>query len=775
MSDLLPPPNNQRHLKPPLNPDSEPAQGRSQVPVSLRANPVAFRKGSSALGATVALVNAMMFSTSAEAQSTTAPAVEMPEVIVRGRQDSVKVESAESPKYTEAIRDTPQTITIVPQAVIQAQNATNLRDVLRNVPGISIQAGEGGVPAGDNLSIRGFNARTDIFIDGVRDLGGYARDSFNFEHVEVIKGPASAYSGRGSTGGSINIVTKTPKQEAFYRGDAGIGTDNYKRFTLDLNQPITALWPKVPVNGDLSGKQIAPVAVEPTVGFRLNAMWTEADVASRNEIGGRRWGIAPSLAFGLGTPTNITFTYMHLDQDNVPDYGIPWIPAANVPLARYADQAAPVDYSNFYGILGRDYEKTVTDVGTFEVKHALSEASSIRYLLRYAQSKRDSLITAPRFVNDASNEINRELQSRDQEDTILANVVDFTTRFDTFGAEHAMVAGVEYDRETQENFLRAGPLPLFANLYHPNPHVAYEGSVRRTGAVNDAQSETLSLYAFDTMKLGKHWLLTGGLRYDYYSIDFDQKDVDGVTTSLDRIDKMLSWRTALAYKPVESGTIYAAYGTSFNPSAEGLTSGFSATNAELEPEESRTFEVGTKWEFLDSRLAVNAAAFRTEKTNARTAGVIRGEANVLTGEQVVQGLEFGVTGNITSAWAVFGGYTFLDSEIKSSKTEAEIGKQLPNSPQHSFSLWTTYRLPWNIEVGAGAQYIDSRFANAINTREAPGYWNFDAMVRYEVTENISVQFNVYNLADEKYIDRIGGGHFVPGAGRSATATVSFKF
>ncbi len=648
--------------------------------------------------------------------------------------------------------------------------------MLRNVPGISIQAGEGGVPAGDNLSIRGFNARTDLFIDGVRDLAGYSRDSFNFEHVEVVKGPASAYSGRGSTGGSINIVTKTPKQNAFYRGEAGIGTDNYKRFTIDLNQPITALWPKLPVEGDLSGKKVmAPLAPEPTVALRLNAMWTEADVAERNEVGSRRWGIAPSLAFGLGTPTNITFTYMHLDQDNVPDYGIPWVPELNVPLARYAGQPAPVDYSNFYGILDRDYEKTITDAGTFEVKHALSEASSIRYLLRYAQSKRDSMITAPRFVDVTSIAIKRELQSRDQEDTILANLLDFTTRFNTFGAEHALVAGVEYDRETQENFLRAGELPLDADLYHPNPHVAYDGTVRRTGAVNEAESETLSLYAFDTLKLGKHWLLTGGLRYDYYSIDFDQKDIAGVTTSLGRVDKMLSWRAAIAYKPVESGTLYVAYGTSFNPSAEGLTSGFSGTNASLEPEKSRTLEVGTKWEFIDNRLSVNLAAFRTEKTNARTASIIPGEPNVLDGEQMVQGIELGVSGNITKEWAVFGGYTFLDSEIESSNVIAEVGRELPNTPQNSFSLWTTYQLPWNIQIGAGAQYVDSRFANATNTREAPGYWNFDAMVRYAVTENISVQFNVYNLADEKYIDRIGGGHFVPGAGRSATATVSFRF
>ena len=299
--------------------------------------------------ATVAL--AMIFSSEGSAQTpavkkpkpasaATDPTV-MPEVVVRGQQDAsaYRAETVALPKYTEPLLNVPQTITVVPQAVIQEQGATTLRDVLRNVPGISIQAGEGGVPAGDNLSIRGFNARTDLFIDGVRDIGGYSRDSFNFEQVEVVKGPASAYSGRGSTGGSINIETKTPRQNAFYRGEAGVGTDNYKRFTIDLNQPILALWPKPSLSTTSSGKELKPIAPtesEPTVAVRLNAMWTESDIADRDEAGGRRWGVAPSISFGLGTPTVFTFTYMHMDQDNVPDYGIPWVAATNNVLAKYS-------------------------------------------------------------------------------------------------------------------------------------------------------------------------------------------------------------------------------------------------------------------------------------------------------------------------------------------------------------------------------------------------------------------------------------------------------
>lgn len=763
---------------------------------ALRSGPAALRPDPATLFtrtsvATVALAMVLTGDSAAQApaaapapkRAATGTATEMPEVVVRGQQDAPSAYRAETvalPKYTEPLRDTPQTITVVPQAVIQEQGATTLRDVLRNVPGISIQAGEGGVPAGDNLSIRGFNARTDLFIDGVRDIGGYTRDSFNFEQVEVVKGPASAYSGRGSTGGSINIETKSPRQNAFYRGEAGYGTDNYKRFTLDVNQPILAPWPKpsLSTTPDAGGKNvqpIAPAAAEPTVAVRLNAMWTEADVPSRNEVGGSRWGVAPSISFGLGTPTVFTFTYMHLEQDNVPDYGIPWVPATNNALVKYRDKPAPVDFSNWYGLVDRDYENIVTDIGTFEVKHSFNDANSLRYLVRYGQNTRDSMITAPRFLNNDTTDIRRQLQSRDQEDTILANLVDFTTSFSTWGVQHSLVAGIEYDRETQENYIRAGVDPVPADLYHPDPFVAYDGRVARTGAKNEADTETLSLFIFDTIKFGEKWQLSGGLRYDYYSAELDQTDAAGVTTEFDRIDKMLSWRAALAYKPVESGTLYVAAGTSFNPSAEGLTSGFSAANAVLEPEESLTYEVGTKWEFFDKRLAFNLAAFRTEKTNTRTQGIDPTDVLVLDGEQVVQGIEIGVAGNVTENWAIFGGYTFLDSEFTSSNNPAEVGKELINTPQHSFSLWTTYRLPWKIEVGAGAQYVGERYANTINTREAEGYWSFDAMVKYEVTENIDLRVNVYNLADEEYIDRIGGGHFVPGAGRSATVTASFHF
>jgi catecholate siderophore receptor len=282
------------------------------------------------------------------------------------------------------------------------------------------------------------------------------------------------------------------------------------------------------------------------------------------------------------------------------------------------------------------------------------------------------------------------------------------------------------------------------------------------------------VYAFDNIKIGKQWEVSGGFRYDYFSVDYSQRDIVGAVTNTNQLDKMLSWRAALTYKPTENGTIYAAVGTSFNPSAEGLT--IAANNAQLDPEKNLSYEVGTKWDFLDNRLSLAAALFRTEKTNARTPALVAGDPpNVLDGEQVVQGFEIGLTGNLTKDWAIYTGYTYLDSQITSTNVPGEEGNELPNTPKHSFNIWTTYAITDKLTAGLGAQFVDERFSAANNHRVAPSYWTVDAMVAYQFNEHFDLRVNVYNLADEEYIDRVGGGHFIPGPGRSATVTAAFKF
>ncbi len=364
-----------------------------------------------------------------------------------------------SPKYTEPLRNIPQTITIVPRTVIEEQNATTLRDVLRNVTGISIQAGEGGVPAGDNLTIRGFSARTDIFIDGFRDFGGYSRDPFNVEQVEVAKGPASSVAGRGSTGGTVNLASKAPTLESFQQAAFGFGNPDYMRGTLDLNLPFQDF------------------AVQGTA-LRLNAMWTDSDVSGRDLVTNQRFGFAPSLALGLGTPTRLTVSYSRLGQDNFPDYGIPWVPADNVPLAEYANQAPPVEFTNFYGLSERDYEDTTTDVATADFRKDFSPATSLSNVFRYGRTDRDSIITAPRFQSATSTDIRRtDWKSRDQVDDIVGNQLNLVNRFSTGSARHAVSSGVEVSREGSINHVRVetGTEPGPTDLFEPDAFDPYRG------------------------------------------------------------------------------------------------------------------------------------------------------------------------------------------------------------------------------------------------------------------------------------------------------------
>lgn len=663
-----------------------------------------------------------------------------------------------SPKYTEPLRDTPQTITVIPSAVIQEQGATTLRDVLRNVPGITIQAGEGGVPAGDNLSIRGFSARTDIFVDGVRDFGGYSRDPYNMEQVEVTKGPTSTYSGRGSTGGSINLVSKGPQATALRSATIGGGTDSFKRGTVDVNQPVGAL-----------AKGSA---------FRLNAMWTDSDVAGRDVVGNRRWGIAPTLAFGLSTRTRLTLSYSHLDQDNMPDYGIPWVPVNTGPLAEWSGSAPPVDQANFYGLRARDYEDTRTDLSTARFEHDFSGSVSVNNQLRYGRNTRDSVITSPRFADvnspTAYTNINRQLQSRDMLDTIVSNQTNLTARFSTGSARHALATGLELAREGSENFLRTGPPAPLADLFAPNADDPYPGPITRTGAVNDGTADSAAVYALDTVTLTPKVELTGGLRFDHFAVQYDSTAATGVVTPFERSDDMLSWRAGAVFKPRPNGSIYAGLGTSFNPSAEGLS--LAANNVNLEPEETRSYEVGSKWDLVGGRLSVTGALFRSEKTNARTPGANPGDPpQVLQGRHIVDGVEVGAFGSLGTRVTLFAGYAHMRSDIKSSNTAAEIGNALAQTPENTFNLWLTLRLPGRVTVGGGTFYMDSVFRNTLNTLQAPSYWLLNATAACEVNRKLTLRFNAYNLADEDYVDRVGGGHYIPGAGRYAILSADLKF
>ncbi|MFM1896605.1 MAG: hypothetical protein RLZZ385_1679 [Pseudomonadota bacterium] len=709
-----------------------------------------FRPAALALAVSSSLLAGMQPLTALAQMSDDAPIIDV--VGQRGQRDPASM------RFTRPLLDTAQTVNVIPQALIEQRAATTLRDVLRNVSGISMQAGEGGTPAGDQLSIRGYSARTDIFVDNVRDFGGYTRDPFNLEQVEVVKGPSSDYSGRGSTGGSINLVSKSPASDDVTTTSLSLGSDHYTRFSLDVNRGIDSL---------------------PNSAVRLNLLYHDQDTPGRNEVTSERIGFAPSIAFGVDTDTEVTLSLFHLQQDNVPDYGIPWVPATNQPLSAYADQAPPVDFANWYGLRSRDFEELGTTMSTVEVLQNLGNNLQLQNVTRWGVTDRDSMITAPRFVSNTSTDIRRSDEKyRDQENDILSNQTNVALTLNPGrNWEHRVLFGAEFNLEGEKRYTQVltGADSPATDLYNPTPGDPYLENYQRTGTASTADSQTLALFLSDSVQINDYWQLNGGLRWDHFDLEYTP---DG-SPLLERTDKMVSYRAGLVFKPVEAGSIYVGYGTSFNPTAEALSISTSSREpgiADLDPEENRTLELGTKWEVFNRRMLASAAVFRTDKTNARTQDPNDpNDLLVLQGEQRVQGVELGLAGSVSERLSLFAGYTWLDTEVTDSLDESELGKQLPNSPEHSFNLWSTFDVTPSLEFGLGAQYVGDRFNSVANTRTAPDYWVYEASASYFVSDDLSLRLNVQNITDERYIDFVGGGHFIPGAGRVAVLSSSYRF
>ncbi len=665
---------------------------------------------------------------------------------------AVPVISSSLPKFQLPAIDTPQTINSVQQQTLQQQGTTTLRDALRNLAGISLAAGEGGAQ-GDNLTVRGFTARNDLFIDGMRDFGSYYRDPFNTQEVEVLQGPSSVTFGRGSTGGVVNQASKTPNLNQFVAIGTQFGTDNTRRATVDVNIPIPQL-----------GEGAA---------FRLNAMGDIGDIAGRDVAENRRLGIAPSLALGMGTPTRLTFSYFHQNADDVPDYGIPWL--FNGP--------APVDRTNYYGLENGNFLRTYDDIGTAKAEHDVNSHVMVRDQVRYATYARRVLITEPQLTGIhfgtplEDMQITRHEIGVNSDETFLDDQLDVIANFKTGFLQHNFVTGVEGGRETSDPTRPAFTAPT-TSLLDPDPTQSLNPVATISSKVNDT-ALSAAAYALDTVQLGKRWIFTGGLRFDRFDDTFNQA-IPSVT-HFSRLDQKPTWRAAAVFKPVAAASLYFDAGTSFNPSAETLS--LSAGTANLPPESNKTYEFGAKWQ-LGRRLTANAAWFRTTKENAREADPTNSLLYVLAGNQRVSGTQIDVRTHIMSRWDMIAGYAYLDSKVISSKFyPGAIGYPLANVPKNTFNAWNTFHLPHHFELGGGANYVSSRTASSTVpldpttglVKRVPGYWIFSAMVSHPLGEHVDIQVNAYNLANRNYYDELHPQHIVLGPGRSALIGFNFKF
>jgi catecholate siderophore receptor len=695
------------------------------------------------------------------------------------------VVNAASPKFTAPLLDTPRAITVVPSVVIQNTASTTLAEALRTVPGITFGAGEGGNAIGDRPFIRGFDAGSDIFVDGIRDTGTQSRETFDIEQIDVIKGPSSAYTGRGSAGGSVNIVTKKPEAANFTDLSVGLGTDNYRRGTIDTN-----------------------VMLSDHIGARLNVMAHENDAPGRDKVNGKRFGIAPSITFGMKTDTRLTLDYYHLNTDELPDSGIPLDgPYTTGPFAGTGSgRPVNVDRDNFYGLVHRDFRKTKADIGTVRFEHDFDESLTLRNTTRYGKTSNNYIWTNP---DDSSGNVPYGLVYRSSKNRIAetrtgVNQTDFTGEFSTGAIKHNFATGVEFSLEKSRvdgyNVVQPpGPgiagrnclaSPLFLSDYactsldHPNPNDPWLGSVTVRHTPTQTRTTTNAFYAFDTLTFSEQWLANLGVRYDDFRTRVYAPTAAANAQHLRNDSDFWTYQAGLVFKPVANLSIYTSYGTSANPSGvangEGIGDNANLTplTRDLAPQKSRNLELGAKWDLLDNHLNLSAAVFRSEITNARVA--VDAATTVLAGKKRVDGFEIGATGNITERWMIFGGYTHLNPKLLDNGpmavNAANNGNQFPNTAKNSASLWTTYAILPSITVGVGAFYMDKVYGNVQNTKYVPAYTRFDAMVAWQVNKTLSLQLNVQNLGDKVYYDKIFTTHYANIApGRSALLSANFHF
>jgi catecholate siderophore receptor len=693
-------------------------------------------------------------------------------VAVSGRETP----TVSSPKYTTPLRDVPQTIALIPRATIEQQGATTLSETLRNVPGITLQAGEGGGAsntAGDMFTMRGFNASNSLFVDGVRDDGLVSRDVFNVEQVEVFMGPTGSDVGRGTAAGYVNMQTKVPHLGSSSAATFSYGNGDRGRLTADLNFASSGS------SESWWGKSA----------FRVNALWQDGGVPGRDEVEQQSRAVAPSLAFGLGTPTRLTASAQILRQENLPDYGIPGAAWQEEPLTPTTIQTpAPVDQANFYGSPGFDHDDAEQDAYMLRLEHDVNRRFTLRNQTRYNRAHRDAIISSiqnPAAYDAVTNHVAIARQGNIRENTIASNQTSMIGRFSTGTLRHSSSFGIEFTHESQyaPSVIGVGTRAP-ADVFHPNPNEPVIGfAPAQSGAFTDGNTNTASAYFFDTVDVGSRWQFVGGARWERYDTDFLSEDATGlVTADLEDTDSLVSGKIGVNYRLTPTANLYASYGTSATPPGSAnfslSTQANNANSPNVDPQTSANFEVGTKWDLANGRLSLNSAVFRTENKNVIFTVDATAVPPVFNQDdsQLVRGFTFGALGRITERWEVITNFGYLDSELN---TQGAInnGNRLVLTPEFSGSIWTTYGLAMGLRFGGGVRQTSEVFINAANTIKSPGYTLVDGLAEYEVNRNLTLRVNIYNLFNETYIRNVNnnGGRYNPGYPRSATVSTQFQF
>ena len=666
-----------------------------------------------------------------------------------GVHDTVTV-SAQAPGYEAPVitsgtktltplRDVPQSVTVVTQALIRDQLMTSISDVVRYVPGITAHQGENNR---DQVIIRGNNSSADFFLDGVRDDVQYYRDLYNLDRVEALKGPNAMIFGRGGGGGVINRVTKEPSFAPMREVALQGGAYGNRRITTDLDQPLT-------------GK----------AAFRLNGMY-ESSNSFRNAVNLERYGISPTLTVAADARTKITLGYEYFRDARIADRGIP----------SFQGRPADTDIATYFGNPDDSHVRAHVNLASAAIDHQAG-AVHLRNRTLLGDYDRGYQNFVPGVVTADKTQVALSAYNNATKRLNVFNQTDLTSTVSTGRIRHTLLAGVEVGHQLTDNFRNTGFFNNTATsivVPYASPTITTPVTFRQsaTDADNHITTNVAATYAQDQIDLSRTVQLIAGLRLDHFELQYhNNRNGD----NLRRADDLVSPRAGLVFKPATPLSLYGSYSVSYLPSSGDQFSSLTTITQQVKPERFDSYEIGAKWD-VQPRLSLTTALYRLDRTNTRAIDPNDSTRIVQTGSQRTDGWEVGVNGRVTRAWQIAGGYAYQNAFVTSATTAARAGAQVAQAPHHNLSLWNQYQFFPKMGAAFGVVHRTDMYAAIDNTVTLPGYVEAEAAVYVPLTDRMRVQANVHNLFDRKYyVNADSNTNISPGFPRAIRVALIARF
>ncbi|MFY9826130.1 MAG: TonB-dependent siderophore receptor [Thermoanaerobaculia bacterium] len=642
-------------------------------------------------------------------------------------------------KTLTPLRDVPQSITVVTRQLIQDQLMTSFGDVVRYVPGISLHQGENNR---DQVIIRGNSSSADFYVDGVRDDVQYYRDLYNLDRIEALKGPNALIFGRGGGGGVLNQVTKEAGFGTLREVDLQSGSFSNKRVTADFDQPLNE-----------------------KLALRINGLYEDSG-SFRNFVDLQRTGVAPTLTYVPDDGTKVTLGYERLHDVRVADRGITSF------QARPAD--VPID--TYYGDPGVSHVRADVNLASATVEHRFGELT-LRNRTTFGDYDRMYQNFVPGAVAADKSQVTLTAYNNATQRQNLFNQTDLTYALGTGPVHHTLLMGTEFGRQLTDNFRNTGFFNNTATsilVPYSNPTIDTPVTFRQspTDADNHLVTRVGAVYAQDQIELSSHLQLVAGLRFDRFDLQYHNNRTGD---PLGRVDDLVSLRAGIIVKPITTLSFYGSYGVSYLPSSGDQFSSLTTITQQLKPEKFDNYEVGVKWDPLDS-LSLTTAVYRLDRTNTRSTDPNDPTRIVQTGSQRTNGYELGINGRITPNWSIAGGYTYQDAFVTSATAAARAGAVVAQVPRNTLSLWNNYQVHPRLAAALGIIYRSEMFAAIDDTVTLPGYTRVDAAAYFSLTQDLRLQVNVENLLDKKYWTNADSNtNISPGSPRALRVGLIAKF